>query len=363
MLLARTWIGFGLAFTGIASTPLHTGGTGPARATIPGQPVVVSIDVPSFVSRKEEGDLLFGSIGSDTVFSLRVEANMPFVSAAICPERYAKETGFESYAAGSYTACRFQLNLKDVFVQTNDYGYLATHDWLFIVHVSSTRMKDKPAAEGSFTRADVQKMLATLRVTGDAKRELMLLPPELYAFRDRAADHAQDQVAFVAEQCQSSPDAWEPFDYAWRLARGKPDYEGIVKGCARSSELLDKLSLPSQKHMTALVQALDAHAWALSHLGRFADALPVNRKLVEISDPLAKAGRAENAKSFHASALYNSAACRAQTGDAKGAIEDLRRAIAASPDAAADAADDERFKPIAKRQDFLELVKRGKKGK
>src|SRR5205814_8400053 len=136
--------------TGVALAPLHVGGTGPARATIPGQPVVVSIDVPSFVSKKMEGDLLFGSIGKDTVFSLRVEANMPFVAAETCPEEYAKQTGFESYTAGPCTACRFQLNLKDVFVQTNDYGYLATNDWLLIVHVSSMRTKDKPAPEGSF---------------------------------------------------------------------------------------------------------------------------------------------------------------------------------------------------------------------
>src|SRR5205814_9824706 len=109
--------------------------------------------------------------------------------------------------------------------------------------------------------------------------------------------------------------------------------------------------------------ALDSHAWALAHLGRLEDALPVCRRLVEITEPVARAGRVESAKSFHASAIYNAAACRAQTGDAKGAIEDLRRAIAASPDAAADAAEDERFQPIAKRQDFLELVKRSKKGK
>ncbi len=338
-------------FAGVSAGLAHAG---EITAKVPDQPLEIHLTIDGFEADAgllTERVILGGELESGAVLTVVCEDNMPYLSGAECRARRKGESGFEAFAVGDVAACKFRTILPANFTKTDYYAWPVTADHLFVLHASTTRGKSA-AKKNEFDKAAFEKLVASFRVTGTVDRSTWRLPPEVYAFRDSAAAHAAEQLAWVSQECASHPDDFAPHFYLGELAYQALDADLAVRGYARAAELLGQIEKRTPAQDQALFEALDTQSSANASRKRYREALGACERLVEVT----AASTHPKAKAFRAQALYNVAICHAQGGQAAPALESLKQAIAAEPTFKERAASDELLKALRSKKEFKALV-------
>ncbi len=351
--LAMRFFVCAFVFAGVSAELAHAG---EITAKVPDQPLEIHLTMDGF-----EADaglltgraILGGTLESGAVLTVVCEDNMPYLSGADCRERRKGESGFEAFAVGEVAACKFRTSLPANFTKTDYYAWPVTADHLFVLHASTTRGKSA-AKKNEFDKADFEKLVASFRVTGTVDRSTWRLPPEVYVFRDNAAAHAADQLAWVTAECAARPNDFAPHFYLGELAYLVRNADVAVRGYARAAELLGRIEKRTPAQDQALFEALDTQSSAEASRKRFREALEPCERLVAVT----AASTHPKAATFRAQALYNVAICHAQTGQAAPAIESLKQAIAVEPKFKERAASDELLKALHSKKEFKALVAR-----
>ncbi len=325
---------------------------GEFTAKVEGQPVEVHFAAEGFeadASLVRGRTIAGGGLQGGAMLTVLCEDNLPFLSGADCRERKKGESGFEAFAVGDVAACKLKSSLREGVTMTDYYAWPTTPDHLFILHASVTQTK---SAKVRFDKNDFEKLVASFRVTGAADRSGLMFPSEVYAFRDEAARHADEQLAWVTKECAARPDDFAAHGYLGMLGLQHDDQDLVRQGYGRCAEILWALAERSPKHDQLLFQALDRESGAYFARKKYREALAVCQRLGEAS---AKSTH-EKAQAFLAQAHYNSAICHAQTGQAGPAIESLKKAIEVRPEFKDRAAQDELLKSLRTKKEFKALV-------
>jgi tetratricopeptide (TPR) repeat protein len=329
------------------------------KVAIPGQPVEISVRLPGFERAQDrpspERALLYGELEHEATISILYEENFPFISGADSVQARSKAPGFAAFEAGGVAACEFTEALPGGFTQHTFHAFPSTPEFLFDIHVSTvTGPKDRPRSKDRFSRDELIEIVASFRCTGTVDAKTRMWPPEVYAFRDEAAQHAAEQMDWVVKQCAARADSYEAQFYLGKLAWQDAEADLVLRGFRRAAELLAQKPERTTQMTHALLDSLDSVAAVLAGQKKFRDALPVLQQIVQLTpdDPPAEL------QEFRVQALYNTVICYAQTKQTALALEGLRQALAARPDLKRRAADDDMLKSLRANKEFQALVKR-----
>jgi len=335
------------------------GSTDVQKAKIPGHDVEVSIAIPGFEAEKGMAvpgrTLIAGKMAKSAVISVLWEQNFPYVTAASCTETYAKATGFQAFTVDEKPCCLYRIEIRDAICQSQFYAFVATPDFLITLHVSRTFPIKGSGAERELKRGEVEAIVKSLALSGNADREKYALPADVYAFRDEAAKAAAGQLDWVQQQCSARPDDWIPHFYLGELAYNERKLEPAARGYQRASDLLAKRSDRSAKETCAFLVALDARAGYCASQKKYDQALPICNQILEVTKGLDATG-AKDLKSYREQALYNLACCDAMTSRPVEAMKALRQAIEAQPEFKKRAAEEPCFASLRAKSDFKKLV-------
>jgi hypothetical protein len=216
--------------------------------------------------------------------SLLQEQNFAHVAAADCPKVYSKEMGFKTFVVDGKACSQFRVTVHDAVSISQFYANLATPDVLYTIHVSQSSPSCGSGAPKEIRRSDVEPIVKSLTVTGEADRGAYIYPVEVYAFRDEAAKAEASQLDWVEKQCSARPDEWVPH------LSGRARRES-AEGRARGPRVRPRVGAPrregaplSEGDARALV-SLDTHGGFLAMKKRFDAALPVCQRILEIVKP------------------------------------------------------------------------------
>jgi tetratricopeptide (TPR) repeat protein len=333
-------------------------GTGPdtVRAKLPGHEVEVSVAIPGYAEEKgmfvPGRTIIAGRMANEASISVLWEENFPYVSATECPDAYSKESGFKTFTIDDHPCCQYKVEIRNAIGQSQFYAYVATHDFLITLHVSRAFPLKGAGDAKELKRSEVEGIVKSLALSGDADREKYRYPAEVYAFRDEAAKLSSGQLDWVQQQCSARPDDWVPHFYLGELAYNARKTEPAVRGYQRASDLLVKRADRSAKETKALLVALDTRAACFAGQKKYDQALPVCEQILEVT----KGSDAKDAKGFREQALYNLACCDAMTSRPVEAMKALRQAIEAQPEFKKRAAEEPCFASLKTKPDFKKLV-------
>jgi hypothetical protein len=324
------------------------------EVALPDGAVKASLELSGFErdtgAAPSERTLLYGTLGDGVIVSLLFERNFPFIAGSDCPKRYAKKPGFAAFDVDGVACCTWVETITEGVVQTTYHAWPTTNDYLFDLHVSRTagpKQKD-----GALTRERFASIVRTFRCDGRIDAATLDLPAAVYAFRDEAAAHANDQSAWVETQAKARPDEWAVHFYLGMLGYERGDEARQLAGHARASQLLAANSKRDAKETLALVQCYDTLAAGQASKKRYREALEPLSQLVAA----VPAGAPEKLADYRTMALYHLAGCQAATGKAAEAMKNLREAIDARAALKDSARGDELFESLRKKSEFKKLV-------
>jgi tetratricopeptide (TPR) repeat protein len=280
---------------------------------------------------------------------LNCEANFPFTSSVDTCKRYAKQPKYAAFDVDGVACCTFEMSMSGV-TQSSFHAYPTTADYSFDLHVSRT--PDAKNKSGAWSRDDFKELVRTFRCEGRVDAAKLDLPVAAYAFRDEAAAHADDQLAWVEAQAKARPDDWAAHFYLGTLGHEIGDAAREISGHERASQLLAAKAEHDGKELLALVRSYDELSQGYVAKKRHRDAIAPLTKLVA----LVPSGAAKPLSGHRTVALYRMAQCHAKNGDSDEALTNLRAAIlelGALKDAAKQ---DELFDSLRSKPEFKKLV-------
>ncbi len=255
------------------------------HASIPDQPVEISIDIPGFErdpkSEIPNRTLLAGTMKDGITISVLWEANLPYVSTAETRKPVEGSQGFQAFPVGDKMCSQFRRDLHRVATMSEFYAYLATPDYLFTIHASRTFPTNGPAKD--VRRVDLEPVVKSFTVTGEPDREKFLLPPEVYAFRDQAAKATSSQMDWVVAQCAAHADDWAAHYYLGELGDNSHKTDFAERGYKHVCELLGARTDRTPKQAYALVVALDWCAARLADQKKHDAAAGLCRQILDVS--------------------------------------------------------------------------------
>jgi hypothetical protein len=347
---------FALALPSACSTLLAIGGAESFKFEVPGQAVTVSIEIPG-LKRDKNGEipgrtLIAGELPDGTVFSLLWEQNFPFVAAANCPDVFSGEQGFHAFKVGDKTCCQFRMVIHNALVQSQYYAFLTTPDFQFTIHASRSSALKSGTDTKEVKQSEMEPIVKSLSVSGEADRTKYSYPPEVYAFRDEAAKVVQGQMDWVEMQCSARAEDWVPAFYLGELADNSHKVDLALRGFQRASEILAKRTERSPKETRALIVSLDRRGACLATQKKFDQAIPVCQQILDATQP----DSAKEFKAFREEALFNLACCNAMTTKPDQALKYLRQAIEARPEFKKRAAQEDWLSSLRNKAEFKKLV-------
>jgi tetratricopeptide (TPR) repeat protein len=350
------------------------------KSKIPGHPVEVSIDVPDFESAddpensdrllifdslgehrpEKDATLVFGSAGKDVWIWVTWRENLPAVSGDVYAKRFASTPNFATFDAQD-TAC-FEFKLKDrgIVLQTLLEAFPGSPDFSFQVGVivenvtADDLLGGKRNAE-KFPRAAFTKMVKSFRVSGKADRNALILPPEVYAFRDEILKVKGDGSGWIQKQLAARPGEWVVEYYLAELARiqDKPELAATTFG--HVAGVLEARTDRDEKTTLVLAKSCAGNAWALFRRKDFAGAIPLYELVLDTAKPDAKGALG----ALRRDTLYDLACAYAQTRETEKAIAKLKEAVGIRSDWKQRARTDEALAPLRKNKEFESLVGTG----
>lgn len=320
----------------------------PAKVTasVPGQPVEVSLEIPDYLAQEDKAQraLLFGTCGEDSWISLLCEENAPYLSGEECA---AAKKGVKQFSVGKIPCTETEMELGKGFLAKNDFhAFVATPDYLFTIHGSSLDKEDP-----KMTRKQFSAIVASFAVEGAPDRSKLSRPAAYYELRDEAAKQGKDQLAWIKSRCKEQPADVIARSYLVDLLELRGD-SGAASGAADLAELLEAKAGRSEWETTRLIRALDAVAAAHGAKKEYGKAIPVCTRIVALTE----GEEAGKHAAFLASAQYHLAVCHAQKLRKKPALEWLAKAVASDPKLKGRARSDPLLEPLHAPQ-FWELLR------
>jgi hypothetical protein len=324
------------------------------KAKIPKQPVEVSLEIAGFTAGKPDNDrtLLVGTTSGGATLSVLWETNYPYLSGDDCAKRYAKESGFEKFTVGNVVCAHWETVMRDVLKQTTWHAWPVTPDFMFDIHASTAASVKGGAHSPTFSKDDFVRIVKSWRTSGQADRGSFVLPPEAYAFRDKAVKSTGDPLEWASEQCAEHSGEWFVHFYLGELASETGKLDVMEQGFSHAADLLAATEKRSVKQTHAMIEALDRAAFAAASQRKFAETIPYCTRIVEII----KSNDAAELRPFRDDALYHLAVCCAMTSQEDKALDWLLQAIQAQPGCKQRAASDEMLASLRKKPAFKTLV-------
>ncbi|MSR62172.1 MAG: hypothetical protein EXS08_06985 [Planctomycetes bacterium] len=321
------------------------------HATIPGQKVEVALTLPGFKAEAPDdpaGTLLFGRLGDGVAVSLLYEDNFPYLPGAERVRRRTKEPKFKSFQAGEVACCEYTADMRGLASIKHFFAFPTTEDYSFALHVSVTTPAKGPSPK--FERAAFVALLPSFAAQGRADVSGFVLPSEVYAVRDEAADSGIDGLTWTKKRILERPDDWPTNYYLGALGYEKRDDDLTVKGFGHAAELLAALGERPPKATFALAKACDMAAVTSAGRKKFAEAAPWCELLLSATPVDAPA----DIQKFRHEALFNLACCYAMTRRLDEAMDKLRMALEGAP-ALRQRLNSELLDPLRTRADFKKL--------
>jgi hypothetical protein len=324
-------------------------------ATVPNQPVQVSLEMTGFVADNKPDDehtVMLGVLREEVIVSVTWTDNLPAIPGSESAKSYEKEPGYKAFAVNGVACCQYDVKFLDSVLMTTWRAWPATPELAFEIHVGIVGTTKGTHATSTFTKNDFVRIVSSWHTKGHIDPSSLRLPPEVYAFRDETATAGGDPLAWVTKQCEAHKNDWCVQFYLGVLGRQMKKPESTVQGYSRAADLLAASANRSPKQTRAMIEALDGASAALESQKKFADAVPLCSRVVGA----VKAGDAADLLRFRESALYRLACCHAMASHLDKAFESLRQAIHEHPDYRKSAATDELLAPLRKRPEFKTLV-------
>ena len=327
------------------------------KFTVPNTAVEVTLEIPEYRDGELPIDpqrgLLAGKLLRDGNISILHEENFPYTTGRDWYERaWKSKPGAQYFAVGSIACFQWEDKLPAGFSQKHLYAFPTTTDELFTIHVSGVHQSGETGS--TVSRAEFEKIVASFRTSGRTDPDTLTWPRAVYEFRDLAAQHERDQLAWVKSQAKAEPDAWATHYYLGVLAKYLDDTALAVAGYARAADVLQARADRTEKETGALLDALSDVAFLHGSKSRkFREAQPFVERILAVT----KDAGDERSKRYRSSAFFSLAICQARTNRADDAMKSLRSAVELDPKYREAASDNELLEPLRKRKDFQALVK------
>ena len=326
------------------------------RIEIPGQSVLVSVEIPALALDPESLDpgrvLLSGSTESGCIVAILYEENFPFVSSHDAFRRFASNRRVQVFTVDDVTCCEFKTEIRDEVVETTFHAWPVTADYFIDIHVACVVPKEELGRTQGFTRTDFASIVRSFRVEGRPDAARLRFPEEVYGIRDEDAAEETDGLGWATKQCTLRSGEWTAHFYLGMLALEHEKRDVAFEGFRKGAALLEAIPGRSPKHTLAMMFALDRAISIRTAEDAYDAVVPLCEQSVRVSmgvdDPQVQGFREES--------LFNLAVAYAKTSRQRKALETLRLVLDARPDFKGRAARSEELEPLRTLPEFRELV-------